>query len=76
MGIKSTLEFIFYPTVPVAFCEVLMGSEISLPWVHLALNLPKMQLGRSSLIDQINSPKLHCVRKTKQVCYANAMYTI
>ena len=59
--------------IPVAFCEVLMGSDISLPWVHLALTLPRMQLGRTSMIEQINSPKLHCVRKTKQVCFANAM---
>merc|ERR1712037_904796 len=55
----------------VAFCEVLMGSDISLPWVHLALTLPRMQLGRTSMTEQINSPKLHCVRKTKQFCPHN-----
>ena len=65
--------FSFKINIPVAFCEVLMGSDISLPWVHLALTLPRMQLGRTSMIEQINSPKLHCVRKTKQVCFANAM---
>ena len=62
--------FSFKINIPVAFCEVLMGSDISLPWVHLALTLPRMQLGRTSMIEQINSPKLHCVRKTKQVCFA------
>ena len=58
----------FHSNIPVAFCEVLIGSDVPLPWLHFALSLPKMQLSRSGMAEQINSPKLHCVRKTRQVC--------
>ena len=62
IGAKQRLN---YKAPPVAFCDVLMGSDIPLPWLHLALSLPQPHPAMSP---QNSASEIFCIQKTKQVC--------